>query len=416
MATTDAINASYNWSGGNFNNNTIANPTINLPGIYTLEVTNLDDNCARTIEVEVLEDQAAPEVTIENTFDLICDNNHLLVTSTTMLPDLSYQWESTNGTIVSDNTLENIEVDGEGLYNLIVTNTANGCTNSTSISTPDYMANAGEDLSLCEEDNLQLNANLPSSISSLFGTWTTAQSGINFTAVDDPNTSISNFTASSNQLIWTLFTDDCGAFSIDTLEVAYDDASYVLEDDALLVSSSDNEIEVNVIENDELSSGNWNLSIDQSNLPDGFTVFSSNNGLVQVEAPEDFAGSLEIPYMICSKVCPDNCSEANILLQVMRPDFGDTDVAFIITPGRVDGMNDFLPIEGAEEYPENEVFIFNRWGSIVNQLKNYDNQSVRFDGTNGNGKELPEGTYYYLAKLNIGEGEFRYGSVTVRRE
>jgi gliding motility-associated-like protein len=42
-------------------------------------------------------------------------------------------------------------------------------------------------------------------------------------------------------------------------------------------------------------------------------------------------------------------------------------------------------------YPDNEVFIFNRWGQLLYSAKNYDNS---WDGS-----EYDEGTYFYVLKI-----------------
>ncbi len=69
-----------------------------------------------------------------------------------------------------------------------------------------------------------------------------------------------------------------------------------------------------------------------------------------------------------------------------------------ITPNS-DGRNDTWIIDGIEEYPENEVLLFNRWGDQIMYFRNYNNNNVVWDGRNRNGKELPNGTYYYIVKL-----------------
>ena len=73
----------------------------------------------------------------------------------------------------------------------------------------------------------------------------------------------------------------------------------------------------------------------------------------------------------------------------------------IITPNG-DGLNDTFVIKGIEAFPDNEVFIYNRWGLEVFSKKNYDNS---FGGISDGrativaGDQLPVGTYYYVIKL-----------------
>lgn len=60
-----------------------------------------------------------------------------------------------------------------------------------------------------------------------------------------------------------------------------------------------------------------------------------------------------------------------------------------------DNVNDFFKIEGTPNpcWDALTVQIYNRWGQLV-----YESSEVEFkwDGTNKNGKELPEGTYYVI--------------------
>ena len=72
-----------------------------------------------------------------------------------------------------------------------------------------------------------------------------------------------------------------------------------------------------------------------------------------------------------------------------------------------DGMNDFLVFDGLEEYPDNTVSIFNRWGNKVYETKGYNNTDNVFTGfaeagiTIGKDNQLPTGTYYYVINYSI---------------
>ncbi|TCS85067.1 gliding motility-associated-like protein [Anseongella ginsenosidimutans] len=68
-----------------------------------------------------------------------------------------------------------------------------------------------------------------------------------------------------------------------------------------------------------------------------------------------------------------------------------------------DGINDLWIIEGIEYYPENTVSIYNRWGDMVFQIRDYDNQSKIFTGlanrlTRLGAGALPSGTYFFNIK------------------
>ena len=58
-----------------------------------------------------------------------------------------------------------------------------------------------------------------------------------------------------------------------------------------------------------------------------------------------------------------------------------------------DGFNDIYFIRGLEKYRNNDFKVFNRWGNIVYEKTNY-NQDWR--GQNSDGEELPDGTYFII--------------------
>jgi gliding motility-associated-like protein len=68
-----------------------------------------------------------------------------------------------------------------------------------------------------------------------------------------------------------------------------------------------------------------------------------------------------------------------------------------------DGQNDQFIIENIEEYPDNIVQIFNRWGQLIVEIKNYDNQENAW-GSKKYPINEPGGTYYYVIDLD-GKGK-----------
>lgn len=63
-----------------------------------------------------------------------------------------------------------------------------------------------------------------------------------------------------------------------------------------------------------------------------------------------------------------------------------------------DGKNEAFIIQSIDLIPEtqkNKVTIYNRWGSKVFEVADYNNTTNVFKGLNDNGNELPSGTYYY---------------------
>lgn len=69
------------------------------------------------------------------------------------------------------------------------------------------------------------------------------------------------------------------------------------------------------------------------------------------------------------------------------------------TPNK-DGINDYWHIDNIEVFTPNTIQIYNRWGDMIWQGESYDNNEVRWDGNEfRNGLPVPDGTYFYVAKV-----------------
>ncbi len=79
-----------------------------------------------------------------------------------------------------------------------------------------------------------------------------------------------------------------------------------------------------------------------------------------------------------------------------------------------DGKNEFMRIDNIEQYPNNIVTIFNRWGDKVYEITGYDNSQKNFRGeSNVSGARLSAGTYYYTVDLSNGSAK-KTGYLVVR--
>ncbi len=107
------------------------------------------------------------------------------------------------------------------------------------------------------------------------------------------------------------------------------------------------------------------------------------------------------------------------------PNFQDADPCTVgVTPMKGfspegNGENDFFYIEGIEDYPNNSVQLYNRWGNKLFEVDGYNNQDKVWRGESSFGlipgqKEVPEGTYFYLIDLGDGSKPLS-GFVVIRR-
>ena len=110
------------------------NPIVDMPGMYTLTIIDDINGCEVSQSVVVTENMILPQVDINPPSTLNC-----LTTSTTVQAinmggsDYEYEWQTSDGNIVSGATTLNPEIDEDGNYQLIATDLANGCTNTFDI-------------------------------------------------------------------------------------------------------------------------------------------------------------------------------------------------------------------------------------------------------------------------------------------
>ena len=95
--------------------------------------------------------------------------------------------------------------------------------------------------------------------------------------------------------------------------------------------------------------------------------------------------------------------------------FDESQIMQLITPNG-DGLNERFIFDDLENNPSlynrNELLIFNRWGDVVFKAQPYKND---WSGHNNTGQTLPEGTYYYVFKLDLNEGQVIKGDITIIR-
>lgn len=105
----------------------------------------------------------------------------------------------------------------------------------------------------------------------------------------------------------------------------------------------------------------------------------------------------------------NGCVNADdVVIKVLPPVFNGM-VSNLFTPNG-DGINDNWYIQDIQNFPDNEVFVYNIYGYQVYSKQAYTND---WQGT-FNGSELPDGTYYYVLKFNKSEKIIK-GSIDIFR-
>ena len=95
-----------------------------------------------------------------------------------------------------------------------------------------------------------------------------------------------------------------------------------------------------------------------------------------------------------------NSCEQQLSADVTRGDCREIVVHDGMSPNG-DGINDLWSIDGIEIYKDNLVQLFDKWGDKVFEQRGYKN---KWDGRGRNGSLIPDGTYFYIIKLNAENG------------
>lgn len=169
--------------------------------------------------------------------------------------------------------------------------------------------------------------------------------------------------------------------------------------------------QLNVLANDDLLDQSVTLNIIENPYPEIIQVDPQNT--IHLATTNFYFNNLDFVYEVCLDACPVICSRATVKVEIEGQDFYPSG----FTPNG-DGINDELVFPQltnsfTNDWPNNELIVFNRWGSIVYQAKPYLNN---WDGRNyKNGKPLPAGTYFYLLRLDVGAGKVKQRELTILR-
>lgn len=158
---TGPTGASFHWPVNNLNDSLVANPyfmAIGInPGAYPLQVFVTDGNgCVNTdqVTINVISD---PTAVINPITTTICVGETLAISAS---GGVSFAWSPTS-TLSSANTAQTLAYPSVTTEYTVTVTDANGCASSTSAFLnvfPLTPANAGVDVSMCQQDTIELNA------------------------------------------------------------------------------------------------------------------------------------------------------------------------------------------------------------------------------------------------------------------
>ena len=250
------------------------------------------------------------------------------------------------------------------------------------------IANAGNDISLCNGNSINLNATAPNVGN---GAWTVISGTAIFADANLFNTNASGFTTGRNVLVWTVNTANCGSDS-DTLIVKYGlpltaDAG---ADRTIFLGSSS---QLNVVSNDSIATYLWTPA----------------TGLNDATIKNPIASPTLSTEYIVNITSLGGCT-ASDTVWVRVSELLTIPTAF--TPNN-DGFNDTWRFENLSTANKIEVVVYNSFGNEVFKSLDYVNP---WDGKY-NGELLPVGSYYWVVNIYQpnGEKEMMNGIVSILR-
>jgi large repetitive protein len=382
------------------------------PGTYELIIVNNGNGCEARDTVLVVDDSNLPNILTDAEVEIGCNDTsvQLDASGSETGAGITYTWTNPAGAIIGSGLT--VDVTEQGTYTFTVANSGNNCVNSAAVevvqSANGPAAEAMVDHDPCDAEAMLLG-NLPDGAT---GVWTSS-TGATF---DDPTAATalaSGLQAGNNEFTWTLSLGNCLNYSSATATLNLDQAApNAVNDNVTLSPDLGGTLTHNVLNNDIFGNVSFQL-VPKPGLIG--KVSTGATGEIIFIKEKCFVGKVEVPYVICDASCPDLCDTALLIINVEADLTEDCDdVPNGITPNG-DGVNDELIFDillnnPPDEFPDNEIIIFNRWGDIVYQAKPYNND---WRGTNQKGKELPQGTYYYILRLSIANGDIIRGDVTI---
>ena len=350
----------FSWSTGS---NNVSSITVSNTGVYTATLSN---SCGTgTANINII-NGTVPTVTIVPSANSFC--NGQTVTLTANGSAISYSW--TNG--VSGAILT---TTSPGVYTAVGTNSCGSNTDNYNVTlqnTPSVSINASK-IVICPAETTTLIA-------------TGINGGVTYSWSSSPtNTSNVETVSSAGNYIVT-YTNACGSSSAN-VNVAQ---STLTPDFNFTPNGGTSPITINFN----------NISLNNNTNQWNFGNGQNSNNITGDNSQYTAVGIYTVTLLITNS---DGCiASISKTLEVTEQGLGI--IPEIITPNN-DGKNDLFEIKGIDKYPNNELYIYNRWGNLVYKMKGYSNSwngTPNYNHKSGSDK-LAAGTYFYL--LNLGDAE-----------
>ena len=259
---------------------------------------------------------------------------------------------------------------------------------------PTVVSIQSDSVYVCSATSTQLLGTFPTSGT---GTWSTLESAT-IVNPNQHNTVANSLSPGWNTFIYSISNGTCTA-SDDTLFVYSNNLALIQSDDTTVCSSDLFEINADIPAAGQTSA--WYFIKGKGD------ILSPNSPTSLVD--NVLAGENIIVYRLTHPVC--GFSHDTLRITVNNCSGEEFVIPTVITPNN-DGKNDAFLVDNLNIlYPNCEVIIVNRWGTLVFESVGYNTP------WNGifKGEELPMGTYYYKIILNDSDKKIFTGPISIIR-
>ncbi len=156
--TSTTSGATFSWTGPDGFTATTASAETDIPGNYTLVVTNPANGCTTTVPTSVVSNTTPPGgVTATNSGPLNCINTSVTLTGASTTPGAIYTWVAPNNSLIQGATAS---VSVPGAYTLVVTDQGNGCASTASTT-------VAQNTTGCMGSSAQVRGSMPGAAAAL---------------------------------------------------------------------------------------------------------------------------------------------------------------------------------------------------------------------------------------------------------
>lgn len=359
--------------------------TIDVPGDYSVLVTNQITTCSEVAQTEVIADTDTPIAVIQDPVELDCITDTITINASgsSENPDFIVSWFSPDGSIISDPSQLEVEVNSVGNYQLNILNPDNGCEADAEV---EVTRNPAEPVGIF------------SSVRNPCFDETTGT--ITLDSVDNGNPGfLFSFDSSAYTNITFFENLEPGDYALSVLDevgCTYDTVVSIVPQDEILVDlGPDFEI---------FLGDSTNLSPEVSEDSLTYSWFDTNPYLSCYDCPEPIVSPLISGVYLLQVESANGCIAFDTLTVYVNEE-ARVFVPTVFSPNE-DGINDLLYVNTGNEVAKIINFrIYDRWGSLLFEENDFlpNDPNMGFDGRH-RGRVLNTSVLIWQVQVELTDG------------